>query len=87
MPGRDRTGPTGLGAATGRGRGDCSGYAPDDLSVIILRFIFAHWRPILGFLITTALPLLGRKFFQLNTSANNLQLTVSPIKGNKGNDN
>lgn len=82
MPGRDRTGPTGLGAATGRGMGRCAEYAPDDLSVIILKFVFAHWKAILGLILTTALPLISRKILKLDAGTGKvLHLTSRPIKG------
>lgn len=74
MPGRDKTGPVGLGAATGRGMGRCAEYANDGLAVIILKFVFAHWKTILGLVLTTALSIAGKKILKLD------EITVSKTK-------
>ncbi|NCB40264.1 MAG: hypothetical protein EOM80_16005 [Erysipelotrichia bacterium] len=68
MPRGDGTGPCGLGAGSGRGVGSCSGTAKDDLSVVVIRFILANWRPILGFLLTTLLPVVAKKYQLLKAS-------------------
>lgn len=61
MPRYDGTGPHGLGAGSGLGAGQCGGIAKDDLSMVIIRFVLANWRPILGFILTSLLPLLARQ--------------------------
>jgi hypothetical protein len=61
MPGFDRRGPVGQGPNTGRGAGNCSGRARDGLSIVIARFVLDNWRPIVGFLATTLIPLIRRK--------------------------
>ncbi len=61
MPRIDGTGPFGQGAGSGRGKGPCSGIAKDDLSVIVLRFIFSYWKPILGLFTTIVLPVITKK--------------------------
>lgn len=38
-----------------------SGQAPDDISVIFIRFILDNWKPIMGFIITTLLPFIAEK--------------------------
>lgn len=83
MPGRNRTGPLGKGPGTGRGAGSCTGSADEGLSIKLLRFVFQNWRPILAFLMTTLVPLIGKKVLKLGNETKKLpELTVTKIENN-----
>ena len=60
MPGGDKTGPCGLGAKTGRGRGECNSIR---LNIIfsLVKFAMANWKIVLSLLVTAILALKGRK--------------------------
>lgn len=65
MPNRDGTGPSGLGAGSGRRQG-LSCPRGSGVSGVILQFLVNNWLTILGFLITTVAPLIGRKLYLEN---------------------
>lgn len=78
MPGRDGTGPLGQGAGTGRTAGPCrrsdSGFVG-----LILQLIINNWKPILAFLVTALVPVIGRKI-SIGSSQNNAKIPLLTVK-------
>lgn len=74
MPARDGTGPRKFG----RRQGSPVVRPTESWAVVILRFVIENWRPIVGFLLTTLLPLLSRKLLKIEGGMKKepLQLTV-----------
>lgn len=69
MPNRDGTGPVGDGAGSGRMRGlRCP--RGSGVSGVILQFLLDNWLTIFGFVITTLVPLIGRKLYLRNNAEN-----------------
>lgn len=65
MPDRDGTGPSGMGRRLGR----CATRPTESWAVVILRFVLENWRPIAGFLLTTLVPLISRRFLKIESAA------------------
>ncbi len=81
MPRRDGTGPMGNGSGTGRMAGPCQRSA-SGIAGFIIQLLIDNWKPILGFIITTLVPLIGRKLYIGNSpeDAKIPQLTIKVEK-------
>ncbi|PKL49246.1 MAG: hypothetical protein CVV42_06880 [Candidatus Riflebacteria bacterium HGW-Riflebacteria-2] len=80
MPRRDGTGPSGAGAGSGRMRGlYCR--PGSGVSGFIIQLIINNWMTIVGFIITTLVPLIGRKLYLENKADNDKipVLTATPV--------
>ena len=84
MPRRDGTGPAGAGAGSGRMRGIyCR--PGSGVSGFIIQMIINNWMAIAGLIITTLVPLIGRKLYLENKADSDKisVLTARPVEKNK----